>query len=72
MTYSAEGICDRLAEIVGAFPTLTDGERRLLVDSLIAEVLINKKEVAITLTPPLERLGFLSTELAPRGIEPLF
>ena len=72
LTYSAEAICDRLAEIVGAFPTLTDGERRLLVDSLIAEVSLKHKEVAVALTPPLSGLGFLSTELAPRGIEPLF
>ncbi len=65
-TYSAEAICDRLAEIVGAFPTLTDGERRLLVDSLIAEVVVKNKEVVVTLTPPLSGLGFLSTPLAPR------
>jgi len=39
-------------------------------DSLITEVAINKKEVAVCLTPPLASLGFLSTELAPRGIKP--
>ena len=66
-TYSAEAICDRLAEVVGAFPTLTDGERRLLLDSLIAEVVVKNKEVAVALTPPLSGLGFLSTPLAPRG-----
>ena len=67
MTYSAEAICDRLAEVVEAFPTLTDGERRLLLDSLIAEVVVKNKEVAVVLTPPLSGLGFLSTPLAPRG-----
>jgi site-specific DNA recombinase len=72
MTYSAEAICDRLAEIVGAFPTLTDGERRLLIDSLIVEVVLKHKEVVVTLTPPLASFGLLSTGLAPRGIEPLF
>ena len=57
-TYSAEAICDRLAEVVEAFPTLTDGERRLLLDSLIAEVVVKNKEVAVALTPPLSVSGF--------------
>jgi hypothetical protein len=48
------------------------GERRLLLDSLIAEVVVKNKEVAVILMPPLSGLGFLSTPLAPRGIEPLF
>ena len=33
---------------------------------------VKNKEVAVALTPPLFGLGFLSTPLAPRGIEPLF
>ena len=65
-TYSAEAICNHLTEVVEAFPTLTDGERRLLLDSLIAEVVVKNKEVAVTLTPPLSSLGFLSTPLAPK------
>ncbi len=35
-------------------------------DSLITEVAINKREVAVVLTPPLASLGFLSTSLAPK------
>ena len=37
-----------------------------MVDSLIIEVAIKHKEVAVILTPPLGSLGFLSTELAPK------
>jgi len=70
LTYNAEAICDRLAEMVEAFPTLTDGERRLLVDSLIAEVVVKNKEVAAALTPPLRSLGFPYPSLAPRGEKP--
>ena len=33
VTYNAQQICDQLAEFTRAFPTLTDGERRLVVDS---------------------------------------
>jgi site-specific DNA recombinase len=72
VTYNAQEICDQLTEFVRAFPTLSDGERRLVVDSLIREVALKHKEVAVCLTPPLAGLGFVSTELAPRGIGPLF
>ena len=72
MTYNAQEICDQLAELAHTFPVLTDGERKLVVESLISEVVLKHKEVAVILTPPLPGLGFLSTELAPRGIEPLF
>ena len=41
-------------------------ERKLVVDSLIAEVVLKHKEVAVVLTPPLAGLGFLSTSLAPK------
>ncbi len=70
VTYNSQEICDQLAEFVRVFPSLTDGERRLVVDSLISEVVLKHKEVAVTLTPPLAGLGFLSTSLAPRGIKP--
>ncbi len=66
VTYNAQEICDQLAEFVRVFATLTDGERKLVVDSLIREVALKHKEVAVTLTPPLAGLGFLSTELAPK------
>ena len=72
LTYNAQEICDQLSEFVRVFPTLTDGERKLLVDSLIQEVVLKHKEVVVAMTPPLASLGLLSTELAPRGIEPLF
>ncbi len=42
----------------------------LWLDSLIREVSLKHQEVAVCLTPPLSGLGFLSTSLAPRGIEP--
>ena len=70
VTYNAHEICDQLAEFVRAFPSLADGERKLVVESLIAEVAVKNKEVAVALTPPLASFGFVSTELAPRGIEP--
>jgi hypothetical protein len=35
-----------------------------MVDSLIREVVLKHKEVAVILTPPLPGLGFLSAELA--------
>jgi len=40
------------------------------VDSSIRELVLKHKEVAVALTPPLTGLGFLSTSLAPKGIEP--
>ena len=66
---NAQEICDQLAEFVRAFPALSEGERKLVVDSLIREVALKHQEVAVVLTPPLSGLGFVSTELAPRGIE---
>ncbi len=70
--HNAQEVYDQLAEFVRAFPSLTEGERKLVVDSLIIEVALKHKVVAVILTPPLSGLGFLSTPLAPRGIEPLF
>ena len=65
--YNAQEICDQLAEFARAFPELSQGERKLVVDSLIAEVVLKHTEVAVALTPPLSGFGFLSTSLAPRG-----
>ncbi len=71
-SYNAQEICDQLKEFVSAFPELSDGERKLLIDSLIMEVAVKNKEVTVSLRPPLSSFGFLSTLVAPRGIEPLF
>ena len=71
-SYNAQEICDQLKQFVSAFPTLSDSERKLLIDSLITKVAVKNKEVTVTLRPPLSSFGFLSTEIAPRGIEPLF
>jgi hypothetical protein len=53
VTYSTPGISCQLAGFARAFPTLTEGKRKPLVDSLATEVTVNKKEVAVCLTPPL-------------------
>ena len=66
LTYNAQEICDRLTEFMRTFPTLMDCERKLLDDSLITEVALKHKEVAVTLTPPLASLGFFSPSLAPK------
>ncbi len=58
LTYNAQEICDQLKDFVSAFPTLSDGERKLLIDSLITEVAVRNKEVTVTLQPPLSSLGF--------------
>ena len=52
-SYNAQEICDHLKGFVSAFPTLSDGEWKLLVDSLITEVAVKNKEVIADLTPPL-------------------
>jgi hypothetical protein len=58
-------------EFVQNFPQLQAGERKLLVDALIARVEISQnKKVVATLRPPLASFGYLSPSLAPRGIEP--
>ncbi len=54
------------------FPGLDQGERKLLIESLVEQVEIGqKKRVTASLQPPFA-FGFFSPELAPRGIEPLF
>ena len=70
--YDTETISNQLKEIVDNFPSLDQGERKLLIESLIGQVEIGqKKRVAAVLRPPFA-FGFFSPELAPRGIEPLF
>jgi hypothetical protein len=71
-TYDAETISTQLKDFVSNFPILDQGERKLLVESLVDQVEIGqKKRVAASLRPPFA-FGLLSPELAPRGIEPLF
>ena len=71
-TYDAETISGQLKDFVANFPGLDQGERKLLVESLVEAVEIGQnKRVAATLQPP-SALGSLTPELAPRGIEPLF
>jgi hypothetical protein len=55
-----------------SFPQLQAGERKLLVDALIAQVEIGKnKRVTGVLRPPFCSFGYLSARVAPRGIEPI-
>ena len=67
MNYNAKEVCDQLKEFVLTFPGLQEGERKLLIDSLIKKVEVKKKEVTLYLKPPLVSLGFPSTSIAPRG-----
>jgi len=56
---------------VRSFPSLEDGEKKLLIDSLVEAVEIRKnKRVTAALRPPFASFGYLSPALAPRGIEP--
>jgi len=69
-TYDAGVIADQLTEFVQNFSHLENGERKLLVDSLIERVEIGKnKRVTAVLRPPFA-FGYLSPVIAPRGIEP--
>jgi hypothetical protein len=71
-TYDAETISNQLKDFVANFPGLDQGEQKLLVESLVEQVEIGKnKRVAASLRPPFA-FGFMSPDLAPRGIEPLF
>ena len=72
-SYNAATICDALAEFARQVPELQPGERRLVVESVVQRVTVQKQRgVVLTLRPPLTSFGFLSTQLAPRGVEPLF
>jgi hypothetical protein len=71
-SYNAEALAGQLVEFVQTFPQLQAGERKLLVDALIARVEVaQNKRVTALLQPPLASFGYLSPSLAPRGIEPL-
>jgi site-specific DNA recombinase len=66
-TYDAETISGQLKGFVANFPGLDQGERKLLVESLVEQVEIGKnKRVAASLRPPFA-FGFMSPELAPRA-----
>ena len=66
-TYDAEAISNQLKDFVCNFPSLDQGERKLLIESLVEGVEIGqKKRVTASLRPPFA-FGFMSPELAPRG-----
>ena len=67
-TVNAEGVGDYLKEFIRSFEESDIGERVLLVQSLVMEVVIKpNKTAAIELRPPF---GFLSPSLALRGQTP--
>jgi hypothetical protein len=69
-TYDAETISNQLKDFVANFPGLDQGERKLLVESLVEGVEIGKnKRVAACLRPPFA-FGFFSPDLAPRVGKP--
>jgi hypothetical protein len=72
--YNVQGLCDYLKEFVKAFTDDLDfGERKLLIESLVNTVEIDKnKNVVVELQPPLHSLGFNTPTLALRGVEPRF
>lgn len=57
--YNANGICDYLKDFVRASTDDLDfGERKLLIESLVNKVVIDKKKkVTVALQPPLSSLG---------------
>ena len=67
--YNVSGICDLLKDFTATFHGLDNGERKLLVESIVLKVVIGQnKEVTVELRPPL--LGFLSPSLARREEKP--
>ncbi len=69
-TVNAEGVGDYLKDFVRSFEESDTGERELLVQSLVTEVVIKPdKKVTVELRPPF---GFITPSLALRGIEPRF
>ena len=65
-TYDAETISNQLKDFVANFPSLDQGERNLLIESLIEQVEIGQnKRVTASLRPPFA-FGFVSPDLAPR------
>jgi hypothetical protein len=66
--YNAEGVGSYLRDFVSSFTDLDNGERKLLVESLVKKVEIgSNKTAAVMLQPPF---GFLSPTLALRGEKP--
>jgi hypothetical protein len=72
MSFNAEAVSDYLQDFCRSYGELeTPGERKLLMKSLVQEVVIGQnKKAALTLRPPL--LGFITPSLALRGVEPRF
>jgi len=69
--YNVSGICDLLKDFTVTFHGLHNGERKLLVESIVHKVVIGQnKKVTLVLRPPLEHLGFLSPSIALRGEKP--
>jgi len=67
-TVNAEGVGDYLKDFVRSFEESDTGERVLLVQSLVTEVVIKPdKKATVCLQPPF---GFLSPSLARRGEKP--
>jgi hypothetical protein len=67
-----EAVSDYLRDFCRSYAELeTSGERKLIVESLVQEVVVGpNKKAAILLRPPL--LGFITPSLALRGVEPRF
>jgi hypothetical protein len=72
MTFNAEAVSDYLRDFCRTYANLeTPGERKLLMESLVQEVVVGEnKKATLTLRPPL--LGFITPSLALRGVEPRF
>ncbi|MBA7637631.1 hypothetical protein ES703_45277 [subsurface metagenome] len=71
MNYNAEGTSDFLKNFVKSFDELDFGERKLLIESLVQKVVIDKnKKMTVTLQPPLQSLGFNTPLLARIGEKP--
>lgn len=57
-SYDATAICDSLADWVHRVRSSDAGERKLLINAVVQNVAVGvRKEVVLTLRPPLQRLG---------------
>ena len=62
---------DFLKDFVKSFDELDFGERKLLIESLVQNVVIGKnKKVTVTLQPPLNSLGFNTPHISATGPTP--
>jgi hypothetical protein len=70
VNFNVEAVSDYLRDFCQSYNELeTRGERKLLMESLVQEVIIGpNKKAALTLRPPL--FGFLTPSLALRGEKP--